>query len=151
MYNSSFKLELGTPVEAVFSDFDYVAAWVCLYWPSACRHFARWPPVVVKVQHEGIEQVVMTDLQIMQQVAGLTDRYMSGLPYDVSAIVDEFQRQLMRELDLLTRGAQPRPIHQEFPGRNDCAVPAAHARIVHESMCSPWNAWKVLRSQTKRR
>ena len=56
--------------------------------------------VVVKVQHAGIEQVVHTDLQIMQQVAALVMRYATSIPYDVSAIVEEFRRQLLRELDL---------------------------------------------------
>ncbi len=93
--------ELGMPVEAVFSDFDYVPLGSASIGQVHAAILLDGSPVVVKVQHEGIEQVVTTDLQIMQQVAGLTDRYMSGLPYDVSAIVDEFQRQLMRELDLL--------------------------------------------------
>ena len=92
--------ELGAPVEELYAEFDFVPLGSASIGQVHAAELMSGALVVVKVQHFGIEQTVRTDLQIMQQVADLAQKYVSNLPYDVRAIVDEFRRQLLRELDL---------------------------------------------------
>jgi ubiquinone biosynthesis protein len=93
--------ELGKPLMELFSQFDMK--------PFASAsigqvHAARLPngrQVVVKVQHPDIESRVRTDLDILHGLADLAERTLSELrPYQPKAIAAEFQRVLLKELDL---------------------------------------------------
>ena len=115
--------ELGAPVESFFAEFDYTPIGSASIGQVHAAILLDGAPVVVKVQHHGIEQVVVTDLLIMQQVASLADRYMSGLPYDVAAIVDEFQRQLLRELDMQQEARNLDRFIKNFEGETTVRFP----------------------------
>ena len=92
--------ELSAPVETLYAAFDFDPLGSASIGQVHAATLEGGMQVVVKVQHHGIEQTVHTDLEIMQQVADLAHRYLTGMPYDVRAIVDEFRRQLLNELDL---------------------------------------------------
>ena len=56
--------------------------------------------VVVKVQHAGIEDKIMPDLDILGDLAELAEKHSSQLrPYQPEAVVRQFRRTLLRELD----------------------------------------------------
>jgi ubiquinone biosynthesis protein len=93
--------ELGKPLMELFAQFDMK--------PVASAsigqvHAARLPggqAVVVKVQHPDIEGRVRTDLDILHGLADLAERTLSELrPYQPKAVTAEFQRVLLKELDL---------------------------------------------------
>lgn len=92
--------ELGAPIGELYDEFDFVPLGSASIGQVHAARLAGGEAVVVKVQHAGIEDIVLTDLQIMQQLADLAARYATDMPYDLRAIVDEFRRQLLRELDL---------------------------------------------------
>jgi ubiquinone biosynthesis protein len=93
------EAELGRPVAELFAEFEDV--------PVASAsigqvHRARLPdgrPVAVKVQHPGIAARVRTDLAILAGLAELAERLPDVRPYQPRAVVAEFQRSLLRELD----------------------------------------------------
>jgi len=55
--------------------------------------------VVVKVRRPGIEEVVETDLEILQGLAAMVDERWPQERFSVRAFVDEFARVLRREMD----------------------------------------------------
>lgn len=116
--------EFGAPVEDLYAEFDFVPLGSASIGQVHAAELPGGVPVVVKVQHDGIEAVVLTDLQIMQQVAELADRYAPSLPYDVRAIVDEFRRQLLRELDLRQEARNLERFIENFAGNPAVKFPA---------------------------
>ena len=91
--------ELGRPVEESFAEFSAV--------PTASAsigqvHHARLrdgTPVVVKLQHPGIEDRILADLDILRLLAGLAENSEELKRYQPGAVVSEFHRSLVRELD----------------------------------------------------
>ena len=92
--------ELAKPPNELFAEFDPV--------PFASAsiaqvHHARLhtgESVVLKVQKDGIESQVETDLSILADLAELADRYVDELkPYHPIAVVHEFSRTIRGELD----------------------------------------------------
>lgn len=56
--------------------------------------------VAVKVQHDGVERTVETDVGILLDLADLLERHVSeSRPYRPRALVEEFRKTLLRELD----------------------------------------------------
>jgi ubiquinone biosynthesis protein len=93
------EAELRRPVGELFTAFDEV--------PVASAsigqvHRATLPdgrPVAVKVQHPGITGRVRTDLAILAGLAELAEHLPDVHQYQPRAVVAEFQRSLLRELD----------------------------------------------------
>ncbi len=91
--------ELGRPVAESFAEFSEV--------PTASAsigqvHLARLrdgTPVVVKLQHPGIEDRILADLDLLRLLAGLAENSEELKRYQPGAVVSEFHRSLVRELD----------------------------------------------------
>ncbi len=58
-------------------------------------------PIVLKVLRPGISRIVKEDLEILHSVAEWISRHRSDLPFDVIAVVEEFQQAMSYELDLM--------------------------------------------------
>lgn len=97
---ATIEHELGLPVETLFASLEerpLASASI------AQVHRARLPngaEVVVKVQHAGIEQKIVNDLEILLSMAGLAEKYSADLRlYQPARVIAEFRRNLLRELD----------------------------------------------------
>lgn len=92
--------DLGRPLEEVFAEFDDapVAAASIAQVHNARLHSGE--KVVIKVRRAGIERKVITDLEIVHALAELLEKHSPGLrPYQPVAIVRQFRRTLLHELD----------------------------------------------------
>jgi ubiquinone biosynthesis protein len=96
---ATVEKELGRPITECFLEFDREAT------ASASIgqvHRAKLPngrPVVVKVQHPGIEGTIRRDLNILSSLAALAERQAELKRYQPAEVVREFRQTLMRELD----------------------------------------------------
>jgi len=124
--------ELGKPVDVLFTEFDDQ--------PLASAsigqvHRARLPSnqaVVVKVQHAGIEQKIIEDLNITAGLAELLQKHVPRLrPYQPVATVREFRRILLNELNF----ALERRNLEEF-AKNFANNPGVHFPAVFPDLCS---------------
>src|SRR5579883_3393405 len=97
---TTVEVELKKPLAELFATFDEV--------PVASASIGQCHPatlpdgrrVVVKVQHPDIAARVHSDLAILTELAKLAEEYIAELrPYRPVAVVAEFQRILLRELD----------------------------------------------------
>jgi ubiquinone biosynthesis protein len=96
----TIEQELGRPVPEVFPHFDPVplASASIGQVHRATLHDGR--EVVVKVQHPGIVRRVENDLSIMAELAEQAERFLPEMrAYRPVAVVAEFRRVLLRELD----------------------------------------------------
>jgi len=91
--------ELGRPVSEIFAEFNPLPIGSA---SIGQVHRARLPDggeVVVKVQHPGIEAHIRSDLEILHKLAGLAEKSKELKHYQPVAVVGEFQRSLLHELD----------------------------------------------------
>jgi ubiquinone biosynthesis protein len=98
--HATLEAELGKPSSLLFAEFDELP----LASASIAQvHRARLhsgEEVVIKVQHAAIAHRIMTDLDILAELAQLVERHVAQVrPYQPSAVVRQFRRTLLRELD----------------------------------------------------
>jgi ubiquinone biosynthesis protein len=73
--------------------------------------------VVVKVQHPGIQRRVANDLAILSELASLVEQYLPEVRhYRPVAVVAEFERTLLRELDFRREARYLQMFRQAFAG-----------------------------------
>lgn len=130
---TTIESELGQPPEQLFKEFCYE--------PMASGsigqvHAARLPGgqgVVVKVQHQGIEERIQRDLNLMHGLAEQAQRYVSGLRrYRPVGVVREFRRTLLRELDLNRERRNLEEFAQKFAEDDSVRFPK-----VYSGFCAP--------------
>ncbi len=97
---ATIEAELGRPLVELFPEFDPIplASASVGQVHKARLHDGRI--VAVKVQHPGITRRVANDLAILTELATLAEKFLPDLrAYRPVALVAEFQRVLLRELD----------------------------------------------------
>ena len=106
---------LGQPVTELFAEFDeapYASASI------AQVHLARLHDgrdVVVKVVRPGIQSIIARDIELLYVVAALAERYWSeGRRLRPSAVVAEYEKTILDELDLLREAANASQLRRNF-------------------------------------
>ena len=124
---SQIELELGAPLESVFSTFsERSVASASL----AQVHVARLPngqSVAVKIQYPEIEDLVRFDLANLRalfQAVGLFER-----DFDLLPLVTELSHHVPLELDFVHEGINAERIAEFFRQRDDIHVPRIHWEI----------------------
>jgi ubiquinone biosynthesis protein len=97
---ATIEAEFGQPLGSLFAQFDEAPMASA---SIAQAHLARLHSgerVVVKVQHAGIADKIMPDLDILAGLAELAEKHSSQIRrYQPVALVRQFHRTLLRELD----------------------------------------------------
>lgn len=91
--------ELGRPVEEAFASFDPEPLAAASIGQVHRATLQDGTAVVVKVRRPGVEELVETDLEILQQLARLVEERWRPERFSPAAFVDEFSRVLRREMD----------------------------------------------------
>lgn len=114
--------ELGKPVHELFKSFDApaLASASLAQVHKAELHDGRI--VAVKVLYPGIEKLFFTDLHIVRILVNLARFFTKHLNY--SAIVDEFQKHVAFELDMLNEAKNIKIITEKFNDFPRIVVPA---------------------------
>jgi ubiquinone biosynthesis protein len=77
-------------------------------------------PVVLKIVRPGIEESIESDMDILMELARLTEKYFSEQGYSPTETVREFQEELSREVDLLHEGRSTDRFRHNF--RDDARI-----------------------------
>jgi predicted unusual protein kinase regulating ubiquinone biosynthesis (AarF/ABC1/UbiB family) len=116
--------EFGRPLEALFASFDPVPV------ASASLgqvHRAVLPdgrPVAVKVQRPDIVDGIVEDLDAIAEIAGLADRHTdTGRRFGFSAMVEEFRRSMLGELDYRREAANLRVLRRNLAAFDRIVIP----------------------------
>ena len=97
---ATIEAELGAPPEELFIEFDDQAAASASIGQVHFAMLKNGTPVVVKVQHPGIESKIRSDLEIMKRLAELVEEYSEeAQQYRPVDTMEEFSRTLISELD----------------------------------------------------
>ncbi|MFP4271992.1 MAG: ubiquinone biosynthesis regulatory protein kinase UbiB [Halothiobacillaceae bacterium] len=117
----------GKPVDEVFSAFDRrpLASASIAQVHTACLNSGE--SVIVKIVRPGIEKRIRRDLEILYIVAGLAQRYWSEGPrLHPVEVIEEFDKTLMDELDLLREAANAAELKRQFDDSGLLYVPRVH-------------------------
>lgn len=126
------EAELGHRIEDLFAEFDdepLAAASIAQVHAAVLPSGRR---VVVKVRRQGVAAQVETDLEIVQGLAELMERHSAALrPYQPVAIVRQFRKSLLREIDFTVERGNLERFAANF--END---PQVHIPEVIPDLCS---------------
>ncbi len=124
--------DFGAPISTLFASFDEVpiaAASIAQVYPATLHSGEH---VVVKVRRDGIESKAVTDLEIVQALAELLERHSPMVkPYQPVAIVRQFRRTLLKELDFTYEKRNLEEFASHFADDPTVAIPQ-----VHPALCS---------------
>ncbi|HEY6554998.1 MAG TPA: AarF/UbiB family protein [Vicinamibacteria bacterium] len=82
-------------------------------------------PVVVKVQRPGIRGQVVTDLEVLAEIAEFADKHTeAGRKYGYALIVEEFKKGLLRELDYRLEARNQATLRENLKEFEHIVVPA---------------------------
>lgn len=122
--------ELGMPPEAVFADFDakpLASASIAQVHTARLKTGER---VVVKVQHPGITERVISDLDILRKLAEWAETYSGQLRlYQPTAAVAQLRDTLMNELDFRMERRNLDRFNRNFARDARVRFPRAHAEL----------------------
>ena len=129
---STIEADLGADIDSLFAEFEdtALAAASIAQVHAAVLHSGE--RVVVKVRRAGVSAQVATDLEIVQGLAELMERHSTTLrPYQPVAIVRQFRKSLLREIDFTVERGNLERFASAFA--DDLTV---HIPRVHPEFCS---------------
>jgi len=124
---SIVEQQLGKPVAEAFKFFDENV----LASASIAQVYSAQLPdgedVVVKIVRPNIERRIRQDIKLLMVLAGLADRYwQEAKRVKPVQIVEEFEKTLLNELDLVREAANASELRRHFEGSNDLYVPQVY-------------------------
>jgi len=87
---------------------------------------AGGPSVVVKILRPGIRALIEADIEISRALAELAVGYFENMGVDPVAIVDEFARELHREMDLSSEARSTERMRRDLSDLEDVVLPRVH-------------------------
>jgi ubiquinone biosynthesis protein len=117
----------GRPVSEVFADFDEtpLASASIAQVHAARLHDGR--EVVVKVVRPGLRRTIERDIGLMRFLAEAAESYFTrGRQLKPSRVVDEFEKTILDELDMLREAANASQLRRNFASSPQLYVPEIH-------------------------
>jgi ubiquinone biosynthesis protein len=122
--------ELGHPVEELYADFEPFAFSSASIGQVHGATLADGQSVVVKVQHDGIQDKVRVDLELMEGLARLLQEHVAeARNYQPVATTREFRRTLQRELDFTCEQRNLEQFISNFAGDDTVHIPAVYKEL----------------------
>ena len=115
--------ELGQPVEELFAEFNDVPIASASIGQVHHARLKSGEQVVVKVQHNDIENTVREDLDVLGGLALLAERVPELAAYRPSSMVAEMGRVLRRELDFGREERNLQQFHSRFQDDPNVRIP----------------------------
>jgi predicted unusual protein kinase regulating ubiquinone biosynthesis (AarF/ABC1/UbiB family) len=127
------EADLGVPLETAFTSFDPTPVAAASLGQVHRARLSRsdagivgFDNVVVKIQRPGIDEIVKVDLAALRKVAGWLDRVrFISRRVDLPALLQEFARISLQEIDYLHEGTSAERFAENFAGN-----PRVHAPTV---------------------
>ncbi len=132
---STIETDLGAAIGDLFAEFEdaALAAASIAQVHAAVLHSGE--RVVVKVRRSGVAAQVATDLEIVQGLAELMERHSATLrPYQPVAIVRQFRKSLLREIDFTVERGNLERFATAFAGDDTVHIPRVYPDLCSRSV-----------------
>ncbi len=118
--------EIGHP-EQVFEEFDPVPLAAASIGQVHWARLKSGEEVIVKVQRPGIERNVESDLEILKGLARISERRSSeARRIGIAAMIDEYSRLLLRELDYAREARNTERVYNNFKDDDRVVIPRVY-------------------------
>lgn len=127
---STIEAEFGRPLDQLFEEFDEkpLASASIAQVHRARLHSGE--EVVVKIRHAGIEATIQPDLEILAALAELAVKHAPQVkPYQPVAVVRQFRRALLRELDFTSERRHLEDFARNFRDDDTVHFPQAYPAL----------------------
>lgn len=121
------EAELEQPIEQIFATFDPTPIAAASLGQVHAATLTDGQEVIVKVQRPNIERIIDVDLDILYDLARLTqNRTPLGQTYDLVEIAEDFAFTLRGELDYRREGRNADRFRENFDGEPHLYIPLVH-------------------------
>jgi len=124
---SIIESELKKPLSELFSEFAGVPLASASIGQVHEANLSDGTPVVVKVQHENIQNKISEDLEVLAGLASLADRIPEIAPWQPRSIVEQLSRSLKRELSFSHEQANLMMLRESLKDFSGVEIPAPFA------------------------
>lgn len=126
---------LGKKISEVFSEFDSQALASASIAQVHAAILLNGQSVVVKVLRPNIKKIINRDLELLNTLAYLTDRYSEeGRQFKPKEIVDEISQTLYDELDLMREAANASQLRRNFQNSTALYIPEMYWNYCNQNM-----------------
>ena len=124
---SGIESELGSPMEAIFSDFDKTSIAAASIGQVHRAQLRTGERVAVKVQRPNIGRIIDVDIDILRTLARLAERHVPDAElYDPVGVVNEFARYIRQEMDYTLEGRNMEVFAQNFADDDTVYIPKVY-------------------------
>ncbi|MSQ94853.1 MAG: AarF/ABC1/UbiB kinase family protein [Gemmataceae bacterium] len=126
----TIRTELGQSVDDLFAEFNDTPLASASIGQVHQAKLTTGEQVVVKVQHGGIEQKILGDLDIMGVLVDLAQKHVSYVrPFQPVSMLREFRRTLLSELDFSSEKRNLQEFAENFVKDKNVHFPKVHADL----------------------
>ncbi len=124
---SEIESELGSPIQAIFSDFDKIPLAAASIGQVHKAQLKTGQMVAVKVQRPNIRKVIKEDIEILRTLAGLAERHWPDAElYDPVGVVNEFAKLIRQELDYTLEARNMERLARNFADDDTVYIPKVY-------------------------
>jgi len=114
----------GAPVDEIFDKFERQPLAAASVAQVHAAKLKSGEAVVVKVLRPGVSKLIQRDLEVLYAIAELAERYwQDGRRLRPVEVVNEFEKTLHKELDLMREAANAAELRRNFEGSDRLYVP----------------------------
>ncbi|MEG2246188.1 MAG: AarF/UbiB family protein [Peptostreptococcaceae bacterium] len=93
------KEELNVPINDIFLEFNHTPIAAASLGQVYEATLKSGDSVIVKIQRPNMENIIKSDIEILKAIAGAIKDFNKDLNVDIQSIIEDFETQLLRELD----------------------------------------------------
>ncbi len=130
------ELALEQPVESLFDDFAMQPlASASIAQVHTARLQENGQDVVLKVIRPGIEQTILSDIALMQRLAGFFARFFSdGRRLRPREVVEEYRKTIVDELDLAREASNAIQLRRNFLHAKELYIPDVYSDLCSKNL-----------------
>jgi ubiquinone biosynthesis protein len=125
---SIFKNEIGLDIDKVFKNFNDKPIGAASIGQVYEASLDSGEEVIIKIQRPNIESIIKSDLEILKSMAIALKDFKKDIDIDLVQIVEEFQTQLIRELDYNFEALNAMKFKQIFDKSDDVYIPQIYEK-----------------------
>ncbi|MGL5651483.1 MAG: ABC1 kinase family protein [Paraclostridium sp.] len=120
---SILKEELSMPMDKIFEEFNETPIAAASLGQVYEAKLISGENVIVKIQRPNVEQLIKSDIEILKSIASALTDIKKDLNIDVQGIVEDFETQILRELDYNFEAINAVKFQNMFSNTNEVYIP----------------------------